>query len=1141
MEVIDRLSPRDLPANGVCVGSTSATCATKAGPVGDNGQVAETEHEGPTGAVHNEFSGSADNVLQVGAVFGDVVIGDRTRPAPPVPFMAPPLPAGFIDRVDLGNRLLGALLEPTAGGGHPVMLCGPGGFGKTSMALWACHQPTVRERFPDGVLWVELGRKPSEQRLASLLSDLTALVAGTVPRVFATVPAAAEAFRNALAARRLLLVLDDVWADGALAPFLTGGARCVRLVTTRRLSLVDGTSVIVDALLDDEARAILSLGLPDDAAESVGPLAARSGKWPLALTLLAGTVRSLVTQHGLPVAEAVQAMMTELDRHGITTADQLSDMEPQRGIATTLELSLVDLADTAGEASVERLRSIAAFPQNALIPFTWLETLWQLSAVHTRIECDRFLHRCLVSASGAAGVRLHDVIREALREDHPQAMSGISAALLDAACPEAGWHTLPNTSDPLADQLAYHLAQAGRADELGRLFLDMRYLVERLWSGGPLALEADVTTFSTVRAADVATETLASMVRQETHLLVDHQNRGDLALTLHSRLACRPELLERMSHVPEVIGEGGARALHTFPDRADSALVRVVAGHRGPVASIACHPYGHLIATVGSYDTTLRIWDTHTWSETNVISVPRASLNTVRWSPDGTLFTVVGRTDRFRDNRNESPPLYTILVLDAGTGAEVTAFGSYGHSFASPPAIAWAPDSSSLAVSSQDNVGLRQVADGEPTRLTTPTANGLSGITALDWHGEHGLAALTGKRTLLWWPDPRSSPDAKVWHHKGFLGVRTRLTWRPHGFSLALSTRDGLMILDPWSQTVLWQDSPAELTLYHTVGWAPDGQSLSSLRSDRHRATSLVTWRVPSDLQLGAGSSEPDLIGRIDCGIEEFSHDDLVWVQSGNTVATVHDPVIKLWRPENSRKHNSHLRNLSDVRWSPDGQHLAVRRQHGQWSLINPDSPDEPLRNDIPYPFGIPPLTDQRERAEAAGLEPALNELHPVIAFAHRDRQHAVAVWFGPIRIFQPGRKDPIHTLEKPDATRWTSLCFTPDESRLVSLAEDSGYTAAELVIWNLRTGQRAATEQLRPKELRLSSTADKIAASRSHVAIATHFGRLGLYEIEGLRPVCWIKVNGRLRDASFDPEGNRLAAVGDAGLYLLRIPRRDG
>ena len=1066
-----------------------------------------SEREQPP--VHNELSGSADRVVQIGTVHGDVVIGERTRPV--APLMAPRLPSGFTERVHLGGRLLEALLESTDGG--PVVLCGPGGFGKTSMAAWACHQSAVRERFPDGVLWIELGRDPSEQRLASLLSDVTALVAGTAPRVFATVPAAAEAFRDALSTRRLLLVLDDAWTSGALELFLDGGSRCVRLVTTRNRGLVDGTTVVVDALDDEEAREILSLNLPDDAAAHVGPLAARVGRWPLALTMLGGTLRSLVTQHGLPVAEAVSGVVAELDRHGITSADRLSDVELRRGIATTLELSLADLAESAGAASVERLRSIAAFPQGAVVPFAWLEQLWQLSAVQTRIECDRLVRRCLASASGAAGVRLHDVTREALRENHSQTMSAVSAALLDGAC-------------PLADQLAYHLVQADRADELRLLLLDLRYQVERLWVSGPLALEADVLTYSAAGAADGPTETLASMLRQEAHLLVDHQQRRDLAFALHTRLFCRPGLVERISHVQEVIGDAGVTLPHPFPDRADNALARVLAGHRGPAASITCHPDGHLIATAGSYDTTVRIWDTRTWSETNVIVVPHAALDTVRWSPDGEFLAVVGKTDRFRDDGEGWSHVFTVLILDAATGAAVTACAARGYSIGTPVAIAWAPDSSCLAVSSAEEVLLWPATGGEPVRLE-PRATAY--VVALDWHGEHGLVALSNDRHLLWWRDPVASPaEVITWHHEAFLAVRARLAWRPRGFALALSTRDTLLILDPRSRTVLWQEPPGDLLVHHTAGWSPDGRSLASHRSDRYGAASLVIWRVPSD------PGPPELAGRIDCGIDDGLDDDLVWVRSGEMVATVGAAVVTLWYPGNTAEPDQGARALDAVRWSPDGRELAVRR-HREWALIDADDPESPPRQEPSYPFGTPPLIDRHDRAEAAGIEPAEYELHPVVAFAPSGSLHAVAFWFGAVKIFRPGSREPLHTFAKPAATRWAWLTFTPDESRLVTLAEDDAYTMAEIIVWDLDTGRRTATVQLNADDFKLSPV-DKLAASRDHVAVVTRSGLLALYEIEGLRPVCRLKVNGRLRDVRFDPEGQRIAAVGDAGLYLLRL-----
>ena len=144
-----------------------------------------------------------------------------------------------------------------------------------------------------------------------------------------------------------------------------------------------------------------------------------------------------------------------------------------------------------------------------------------------------------------------------------------------------------------------------------------------------------------------------------------------------------------------------------------------------------------------------------------------------------------------------------------------------------------------------------------------------------------------------------------------------------------------------------------------------------------------------------------------------------------------------------------------------------------------------------------------------------------------------MAFWFGAVKLFDAG--SPVQVLEKPEATRWAALCFTPDESRLVTLAQDSAYTMAEIIVWDLGTGQRTATARLSAKDFQLS-TVDELTASRDHVAVVTRSGLLGLYEIDGLRPVCWIKVNGRLRDVSFDPAGERLAVVGDAGLYLQRV-----
>ncbi len=48
-----------------------------------------------------------------------------------------------------------------------------------------------------------------------------------------TINAAAAKLGETLSDRRILLIVDDVWREQDLRPFLQGGPNCVRLVTTR--------------------------------------------------------------------------------------------------------------------------------------------------------------------------------------------------------------------------------------------------------------------------------------------------------------------------------------------------------------------------------------------------------------------------------------------------------------------------------------------------------------------------------------------------------------------------------------------------------------------------------------------------------------------------------------------------------------------------------------------------------------------------------------------------------------------------------------------------------------------------------------------------------------------------------------------
>ena len=131
------------------------------------------------------------------------------------------------------DRWFSAHSQATPGPGI-VAVVGPAGIGKTAVAVqWATQ---TRAQFPDGQLYVDLagydGCAPVEpgDALTTLLLSL-----GVDRRAVAVHDGARAAqFRNALAGRRMLVVLDNARNTEQVRPLLPGGGHgCVVVVTSR--------------------------------------------------------------------------------------------------------------------------------------------------------------------------------------------------------------------------------------------------------------------------------------------------------------------------------------------------------------------------------------------------------------------------------------------------------------------------------------------------------------------------------------------------------------------------------------------------------------------------------------------------------------------------------------------------------------------------------------------------------------------------------------------------------------------------------------------------------------------------------------------------------------------------------------------
>ncbi|HEX5963529.1 MAG TPA: adenylate/guanylate cyclase domain-containing protein, partial [Gemmatimonadales bacterium] len=112
-----------------------------------------------------------------------------------------------------------------------VTLTGPGGTGKTRLALQAAAE--LLDAFPDGVFFVPLAALRDPELVPSAIASALGLrdQAGQTP---------AQAVREALAGKRLLLVLDNVEQVAASAPFvgeLLAAAPDLEVLATSRLPL----------------------------------------------------------------------------------------------------------------------------------------------------------------------------------------------------------------------------------------------------------------------------------------------------------------------------------------------------------------------------------------------------------------------------------------------------------------------------------------------------------------------------------------------------------------------------------------------------------------------------------------------------------------------------------------------------------------------------------------------------------------------------------------------------------------------------------------------------------------------------------------------------------------------------------------
>jgi hypothetical protein len=429
------------------------------------------------------------------------------RPAVGPVWAVPPLRGDEVTRPELAAALVSAVLAPQAGTvGVSTGLVGAGGFGKTTLARMIAHDPRVRAAFSGGVVWVTVGEDAAGPDLAGKLVSVARLFDPGAPEVTDPV-AAGGALGRALAARRVLLVVDDVWTSGQVEPFLIGGDQVVRLFTTRQHRVLPPRSatVRVDEMADGEASELLSAGLPALPPALVGDALQVTGRWPVLLSLVHGAIHDSITDGGAADTELANVVRA-LKSDGITALDATNPDERNTAVAATVEVSLGRLSPD----EQARYRELAVFGEDVQIPGVVVARLWGHAGgwpeFQTRRLCRRLFDLGLLASyqRNPDQLVLHDVIRAYLRHTTREKWASFHKAVIDAhrdlVPAGAGWADLPADEQYLWTWLAAHLWSAGQQEELEAVLADPRWLVTKLEQVGPAGLESDLRLSGQPRA-----------------------------------------------------------------------------------------------------------------------------------------------------------------------------------------------------------------------------------------------------------------------------------------------------------------------------------------------------------------------------------------------------------------------------------------------------------------------------------------------------------------------------------------------------------------------------------------------------------------------------------------------------------------
>ncbi|KAI9674644.1 MAG: hypothetical protein M1822_009048 [Bathelium mastoideum] len=422
-----------------------------------------------------------------------------------------------------------------------------------------------------------------------------------------------------------------------------------------------------------------------------------------------------------------------------------------------------------------------------------------------------------------------------------------------------------------------------------------------------------------------------------------------------------------------------------------SSELQKLEGHENWVMAVAFSPDGQLVAS-GSYDRTIRLWNTTTGEEMQKLEGHEDWVTAVAFSPDGQLMAS-GSYDR------------TIRLWNTTTGEEMQKLEGHEDSV---KAVVFSPDGQLVASGSHDRtIRLWNTTTGEEMQKLEGHEDRVRAV-AFSPDGQL-VASGSHDRTIRLWNTTTGEEIQKL---KGHEGSVTAVAFSPDGQLVASGSHDRTIRL--WNTTTgeEMQKLEGHEDLVTAVAFSLDGQLVASGSDDQ----TIRLWNTTTGEEMQKLEGHEGSVTAV-----AFSPDGQL-VASGS-----YDRTIRLWNTttgEEMQKLEGHEGWVKAVAFSPDGQLVASGSDDRTIRLWNTTTGEE-----------IQKLEGHEGWVTAVAFSPD----GQLVASGSDDRT---------IRLWNTTTGEEIQKLKGHEG--WvTAVAFSPDGQLVASRSNDR-----TIRLWNTTTGE---------------------------------------------------------------------------------------